>query len=53
MKGDFGRCLEMRLEEKPGHDVKWPWLMAVMKVYLTGLKAAAWKYLSSLHLVVS
>ena len=24
MKGDRGRCLEMRLAERPGHDVKWP-----------------------------
>ena len=27
--------------------------MAVMKVYLTGLKAATWKYLESSRLVVS
>ena len=53
MKGDCGRCLEIRLAERPGHDVKWPRLMAVMNVYLTGLKAAAWKYLASLSLVVS
>ena len=53
MKGDCGICLEMRLAERPGHDVKWIRLMAVMKVDLTGLKDAVWKYLESLHLVVS
>ena len=41
MKGDWGRCLEIRLTDRPGHDVKWPLLMAEMKVDLTGLKAAA------------
>ena len=53
VKGDCGRFLDMRLAERPGHDVKWPWLMAVMKVDLTGLKAAAWKYLESSCLFVS
>ena len=53
MKGDCGRCLEMRLAEIPFHDVKWHWLMAEMKVYLKGLKAYAWKYLASSRLVVS
>ena len=53
MKGDRGRCLEMRLAERPGHNVKWPRLMAVMKVNLMGLKADAWKHLASLCLVVS
>ena len=53
MKGDCGRCLEMRLAKRLDHDVKWPWLMVAMKVDLTGLKAAAWKYLASSHLVVS
>ena len=53
MKGDCGRCLEMRHAERPAHDVKWPWLMAAMKIYLTGLKADAWKYLVSSCLVVS
>ena len=53
MKGDCGRCLEMRLAERPDHNLKWPGLMAVMKVDLTGLKAATWKYFSSSRLVVS
>ena len=53
MKGDCGRCLEMRLAERPGHDAKWPHFMADMKVDLTGMKAAAWKYLASLRFVVS
>ena len=53
MKEDWGRCLEIRLAERPGYDVKWPLLMAEMKVYLTGLKAAAWKYWGSSRLVVS
>ena len=53
MKGDCGRCLEIRLEERPGHDVKWPRLMAVMKVDFTGLKAYAWNYLASSCLFVS
>ena len=39
--------------ERPVHDVKFPWLMAVMKVYLAGLKASAWNYLASSLLVVS
>ena len=41
MKGDRGRCFEMRLADRPGHEVKWPLLMAARKVDLTGLKAAA------------
>ena len=41
MKEDWGRCLEIRLADRPGHDVKWPLLMAAMKVDLTGLKAEA------------
>ena len=53
MKGDFGRCLEMRLAERPGYDVNWIRLMAVMKLYLTGLKDSAWNYWESSHLVVS
>ena len=53
MKGDCGRCLEMRLAESPGRDVKWPRLMVAMKVDLTGLKTDAWKYLASLHFVLS
>ena len=53
MKGDCGRFLEMRLVERPGHDVKWLWLMVVMKVDLTGMKSDAWKYLASSHLMVS
>ena len=53
MKGDCGRFLEIRLAERPGHDVKWPRLMAVLKVHLTGLKAAAWNYLASSILVMS
>ena len=53
MKGDCGRYLETRIAERPGHDVKWPSLMALMNVDLTVLKAAAWKYLASLCLVVS
>ena len=41
MKEDCGRCLDIRLAERPVHDVNWPLLMAEMKVDLTGLKAAA------------
>ena len=41
MKGDWGRYLEIRLADWPGHDVKWPLLMAAMNVDLTGLKAEA------------
>ena len=41
MKGYWVRCLEIRLEDRPGHDLKWPLLMAAMKVDLIGLKAAA------------
>ena len=53
MKGDCGRCLEIRFAERPGHGMKWPWLMAVINVDFTGLKAAVWKYLASLSLVLS
>ena len=53
MKKDCGRYLEIRLAERTGHDVKWPLLMAEMKVDLTGLKAAVWNYWASFHLVVS
>ena len=53
MKDDCGRCLEIRLEESPSHDVKLPLLMAEMKVDLMGLKASACKYLASSRLVVS
>ena len=53
MTGGCGRFLEVRLAERPGHDVKWPCLMKVVKVDLTGLNAAAWKYFASLRLVVS
>ena len=41
VKGDRGRCLEMRLTDRPVHEVKWPLLMATMKVDLIGLKDAA------------
>ena len=41
MKGESGIFLEMRLADRPGHDVKWPLLVAAMKVDLTGLKAEA------------
>ena len=47
MKGYCGRCLEMRLTETPGYEVKWPWLMVVIKVDLTGLKADLGKYMAS------
>ena len=53
MKVDWGRCLEIRLVERTGHDVKWPLLMAAMKVELVGMKAAEWKYWASLRLVIS
>ena len=53
MKEDYGRCLEIMLAESPGHDVKWPRLMALINVDLTGLKAAAWKYWVSSSLVLS
>ena len=39
-KGDWVRCLEMRLVDRR-HELKWPLLMTAMKVELTGLKAAA------------
>ena len=35
MKGYWEICLEIWLVERPGHDVKWPLLMAVMKLDLT------------------
>ena len=41
MKGDWGRCLEIRLADRLGYDVKFPLFMAAMKVDLTGLKAVA------------
>ena len=44
MKEDCGRFLEIRLAQRPGHDVKWPLLVAEMKVDLTGLKSDACKY---------
>ena len=53
MKEGCGRCLEIRLAERPCHDVKGPSLMVEMKVDLTGLKATAWKYWASSRLVVS
>ena len=53
MKWDCERCLEMRFAERPGDDMKWPRLIAIMKVDLTGLKDLAWKYLAGLSLVVS
>ena len=28
LKGKWGICLEIRLADRPGHDVKWPLLMA-------------------------
>ena len=52
MKGYCGRCLEMRLAERPDHDMKWPWLMTVIKVDFPVLKTSAWKYLASSCLVV-
>ena len=53
VKEYWGRYLEIRLAERPGHDMKWPLLMAAIKVELTVLKADAWKYWESLCLVVS
>ena len=41
MEEDWGRCLEIRPTDRPGHDVKWPLLMAEMKVYLKGMKYSA------------
>ena len=41
MKGDWGICLEVRLVDRPSHEMKWPLLMAEIAVDLTGLKAAA------------
>ena len=40
-EGGLRKMLEIRFAERPSHDVKWPLLMAEMKVDLTGLKAAA------------
>ena len=45
--------MEIRLSERSVHDVKGPLLVVDIKVDLTGLKAAAWKYWESLSLVVS
>ena len=53
MKRDCGKFLEMRLAERTDHDVKWHWLMVVMRVNLTELKDATWYYLASTRLVVS
>ena len=53
MREDCRRYLEIRFAERPGHVLKWPLSMENMKVYLTGMKAAAWKYWASSHLVVS
>ena len=53
MKEDFGIFLDIRLAERPGHDAKWDFLMADIKVDLTGLKASTWKYWASSRLVVS
>ena len=53
MEGGCGRLLEMRFVERPGHDMKCPQLMAVMKVDLTGLKDSAWNYLATSRLMVS
>ena len=53
MKGGCGSFLDMRIAERSGHDVKWPWFIAVMKVGLMWLKSVAWKYLASSRLVVS
>ena len=44
--------MDISLADRPVYDLKWPWLVAVMKVDFTGLKAAAWKYLASSWLVV-
>ena len=52
MKGDWVRCFEMRLVNSPVHEAKWLLLMAARKVDLTRLKAAAWKYWASSHLVM-
>ena len=41
VKKYWGRCLEIIPADRPGHDVKWPLLMAAMKVELMRLKAAA------------
>ena len=38
-KGDWVRCLEMRLTDMPGNEVKWTLLMAATKTDLTGMKA--------------
>ena len=53
MEGDWGRCLEMILVDRTGHEMKWTWLMAEMKVDLTGLKSAVYKYWASSRLVMS
>ena len=53
MKEDCGRYLDIRFAERPGHDGKWPLLMADMKVDLTGMKAVSMKYWASSRLVVS
>ena len=53
MKEDRGRCLEIRLAERPVHDVKWTLFMVEIKVDFTGIKSAAWKYWVISRLVVS
>ena len=39
---DFGRCFCINSTVNPGHPMKWPCLMAEMKVDGTGEKLHAW-----------
>ena len=42
---NFGRCLEIRLSARPGHVAKFPLLVALFTVNLTGLNHVAYKKL--------
>lgn len=41
---DLMRCFLMRLTVRPGHVVKWPFLIAWMKVEVTSANAHLCKY---------
>ena len=48
---DFGKYFAMRDSVRPGHDEKWPLLMARRKVDGRGLKAHQWRKAASLLFV--
>ena len=49
----WGKCLQTRAEVSPGHVVKKPEVMMVVKVETTGLKANRWRYWKMSDLVES